>query len=172
MNNNKIKNLCFAGITAALVFVFTFTFKIPVGTMGYAHLGDAFIILTTWLLTGKRSGLAAALGAALADLVSGYAVWIIPTFIIKLAMVIVFSLIAERIFKEKLYGYVIGAVAGAIVHIAGYSLAWYIIGGTAGIAAGFLPLVIQTVIGMVAGLVLIFLLSSNGIGRKLKSMTK
>lgn len=50
----NVRYITFTAVMAALVFVFTFTFKIPLGT-GYTHLGDMMIFLATWLLGGKKA---------------------------------------------------------------------------------------------------------------------
>lgn len=169
--NKKIKVVCLSGLMAAVIFVFTFTFKIP-GPMGYAHLGDAFIIIAVWVLGGKRAWIPAALGAGLADFASGYAVWILPTIIVKAVFALTIYLIAEKLFSSKFYGFIIGILAGTVIHIAGYSVAWLIIGGKAGLVAAFLPLVVQTAIGAVAGGAIISVLGSSKQGKKLKQMAQ
>ena len=169
---SDIKSICLAGVMAAMVFVFTFTFKVPVGSMGYAHLGDAFIIVSVWILGGKRAWIPAALGAGLADLATGYVIWILPTAIVKMLFALTIFLIAEKIFKCKTIGYVLGVIAAAAVHIVGYSLAWYIIGGAAGLTGAIIPLVIQTAIGAALGTIMLIMLNSAGAGKKLKSMVR
>lgn len=52
----NVRYITFTAVMAALVFVFTFTFKIPLGT-GYTHLGDMMIFLAAWLLAAKRQPL-------------------------------------------------------------------------------------------------------------------
>ncbi len=168
----NVRSICFIGLMAALVFVFTFTFKVPVGAQGYTHLGDAFIFLAVWLIGGKKASFASGLGAALADLALGYTMWIVPTFIVKFLTAVVFALIAEGIFKRKLYGYAVGAVGAIAVHIGGYSLAWYIIGGKAGVISAIAPLTIQTLVGIALAAVLIGLLQTGGVGEKLRKMAE
>lgn len=167
---NNIKLISLTGLMAAMVFVFTFTFKVPIGPMGYAHLGDAFIILAVWILGGKRAWFPAALGAGLADFASGYVMWILPTVIVKTLMAVTIFLIAEKVFKSKTVGFILGIIAGAVVHIAGYSVAWYIIGGKAGLTGAIIPLVLQTVVGAVIGIILLSVLNSTGAGKNLKQM--
>lgn len=82
-----MKDITIVGITevslfTALIFIGTFAFKIPV-PFGYMHLGDCIIILTVLMFGGRKGAIAGALGAGLADIVSGYAVWFIPTIIFK-----------------------------------------------------------------------------------------
>lgn len=47
----NVRYITFTAVMAALVFVFTFTFKIPLGT-GYTHLGDMMIFLAA----GRQKG--------------------------------------------------------------------------------------------------------------------
>lgn len=75
--------LAISGMMAAMVFVATYFLKLPIPmSSGYVHLGDAFILLGAGLL-GPISIAAAALGSALADLLLGYTVYIIPTILCK-----------------------------------------------------------------------------------------
>lgn len=77
--------LCFTALMAAIVCVTTMMIHIAI-PLGYAHLGDAFILLAVYLL-GKRPGCwAAAIGSSMADLLSGFPYWAVPTFIIKFGM--------------------------------------------------------------------------------------
>lgn len=84
MNSNKYSTrfLCATAVMAALVCVATMVIQIPI-PLGYANLGSACILLAT-LFIGKRSGIwAGGIGSALADLLTGFAGWALPTFIIK-----------------------------------------------------------------------------------------
>ena len=77
--------LCLTAVMAAITCIATMVIQIPI-PLGYAHLGDAFILLTV-LFIGRKSGIwAGGIGSALADLLTGYAYWAIPTFIIKSLM--------------------------------------------------------------------------------------
>ena len=68
-------------IMAALIFVATYLIKIP-SLNGYTHIGDSMVIISALILGKKKGALAAGLGAALCDLLSGYMQYIIPTFLI------------------------------------------------------------------------------------------
>lgn len=70
------------GLMSALVFVGTYFFKIP-SAFGYTHLGDCMIILTVCLFGTRRGVLAGAIGAGLSDFLGGYAVWVLPTMLLK-----------------------------------------------------------------------------------------
>ncbi|HPF88857.1 MAG TPA: ECF transporter S component [Candidatus Limiplasma sp.] len=78
------KTIALAGMLAALIFLATWLFKVPVAS-GYIHLGDGFILIAASML-GWPAVLAAALGSALADLLAGYSIYMLPTFLIKGAM--------------------------------------------------------------------------------------
>lgn len=86
------KTLVLTAMFAALVTVATAVIKIP-APFGYAHAGDAAVYLAACVLPAPFSFFAAALGGALADLLSGYAIWAIPTALIKALNVLPFFLI-------------------------------------------------------------------------------
>ena len=73
----KVKNLCETALFIAIVFLGVFIIKFP-GPFGYAHIGDSMIFLSVLMLGGKRGAAAGGLGAAVADIVSGYTIWALP----------------------------------------------------------------------------------------------
>ncbi|MDD3839920.1 MAG: ECF transporter S component [Clostridia bacterium] len=84
MNEYNSKKLTLSGLMIALVFVATFSIRIPVPfTQGYIHGGDSMIFVSAILLGWKYGAVAGSLGSAMADLAGGYAVWALPTLIIK-----------------------------------------------------------------------------------------
>lgn len=163
----NVKSLCFTALMAALIFVFTYTFKIPLGT-GYTHLGDAVIFLSIALLGSKKSSLAAGIGAALGDLVGGYAQWIAPTFFIKLIMVLICGVFAEKVIKKKLPGYIIGAVLGGLFQIGAYTVVKVILFDKAYALTTLPELIIQTLVGIVAALVFIAIFNKTKVTEKLR----
>ena len=83
MRNHTVR-LTLAALLAAFCFLGTQFLKIPVPSPnGYVHLGDSMVLLAGFLLGWPYGALAAALGSMLADLLSGYAVYALPTFLIK-----------------------------------------------------------------------------------------
>jgi len=83
MKKLSVQKLTLCGVMAALVFVMTYFPKIPVPvTGGYVHLGDGAIFLSV-LLLGPLGIPAAAVGSMLSDLIGGYMVYVLPTFLIK-----------------------------------------------------------------------------------------
>lgn len=74
MKHNKLLEPVTAAIFAAVIFTATALLpRIPLpGGLGYAHLGDAFILLCACLIRKRYSLTAAALGGAMADIATGY----------------------------------------------------------------------------------------------------
>ena len=69
--------LALCGMMAALIFVATYFVKLPMAmTNGYVHLGDGFILLSASML-GWAAVPAAAVGSMLADLMGGYAMYLL-----------------------------------------------------------------------------------------------
>lgn len=85
-------SLCSGALMAAVICIMTMIVQIPI-PLGYAHLGDAFILLTVAFL-GKREGVwAGGIGSAMADLLTGYTQWVIPTLIIKAVLALIAGLL-------------------------------------------------------------------------------
>ena len=85
----KIKLISLTGIFTAIVFVFTAYFHIPSHT-GYTHIGDAFIYLAACILPLPYGIFVGAVGALLADCLTGFALWAPASVIIKSLSVILF----------------------------------------------------------------------------------
>lgn len=87
MEMSKTKQVVVGGLLAALVFVATFTIKIPIPfTQGYIHAGDSMIFLAALLFGWRFGALAGGIGSCLADLLGGYAAWALPSLVIKFMM--------------------------------------------------------------------------------------
>jgi uncharacterized membrane protein len=80
-----VRDMCLIGVMAAVIFLLTVVPRVPI-PLGYAHLGDGAIMLAGFYGGKKKGALASAIGSALADGLGGFAIWIIPTFIIKYMM--------------------------------------------------------------------------------------
>lgn len=94
------REIVFTGLMTALVFIATFVPHIPI-PLGYAHLGDAVIFLLALLVPRRPAIIAACLGSALADLLGGFALWAVPTIVIKYGM-------AEIVYRIAPQGRAIG----------------------------------------------------------------
>ena len=78
----NVKLIAITAMCAALITVTTAFIKIP-SPLGYSHAGDSRIYLAASILPGPFGIIASSIGGALADLISGYPHWAIPTAIIK-----------------------------------------------------------------------------------------
>ena len=124
--NQNALTLALGGMMAALVFVATFLLKIPATPQGYIHLGDGFILLGAALL-GWPAVPAAAIGSMLADLLAGYTVYCLPTFLIKAATAAVAVLAAKG--NKPLWLRLALLVLAEAVMVAGYFVAeWLFLG--------------------------------------------
>ncbi len=171
MNNvtKSTKNLTKVAIMSALVCIATYFFKIP-SLNGYTHLGDSMIFMSVLILGWKRGALAGGIGAALADFLGGYMQWVIPTFLIKISMGIIMGLIAEKVFPNFKYGWLIGAILGGIFQIVGYTLIKIPMLGLAYALSSFPALTLQTISGILIAGVLVSTLLASGAIRKLKEI--
>ena len=117
------QKLVFTALMTALVFVATYLPHIPI-PLGYAHLGDAVIFLLA-LLTPRRSALVAAcFGSALADLLGGFAIWIVPTLVIKFVMAeIVYRVGHRRTAIASRAGIIAALLLSSLWMAAAYTLA-------------------------------------------------
>lgn len=153
MRKNKVFDLAMGGMMAALVFVATWFIKLPVSlTQGYIHLGDGFILLGAALL-GKIAIPAAAVGSMLADLLGGYTVYCLPTFLIKGAV----AAVAVQAFRRSCSPIIriLWMILAELVMVAGYFAAeWLVLGyGLAAAASAVLPNLVQAFSGVVIGAV-------------------
>lgn len=160
MNKTKAdttKTIVIAGLMAALVCVVTMIIKIPSPLKGYVNLGDCVVLLCGWLLSPVYGFLAAGIGSALADLLSGYAIYAPATFIIKGIMAFVamniFKLINKR--KGMLLSATISGVAAEIVMILGYFIFEGVLYGFGSSVVNIPANGVQGVAGLVLGVLLI-----------------
>jgi uncharacterized membrane protein len=117
----NLRNLTTAALFAAIVCGATFAVRVPLPftQSGYLNMGDVPIYLAGYLLGGPAAALAGAVGSSLADLLAGYAIYAIPTFIIKGLMGLVCGSVA---FKRGFSRFLAGSAAGGAIMLAGYAL--------------------------------------------------
>lgn len=120
----KTRLVAFAGIGAALVFVATFSVRIPIpATEGYLNLGDAVILILSYIL-GPWAFFPAAVGSAMGDLIAGYAQYIIPTFIIKGSMALFAGLVFKKVSGSdiSLIRRILAFAGAEVIMVGGYFL--------------------------------------------------
>lgn len=162
MNHIATKDLTKMGILTALTFLATYIIKIP-SINGYTHLGDCMILISVLILGWKKSALVGGVGASLADLLGGYTQWILPTFVIKACMAVVMGIAAEKIFQNLKFGWIIGAVAGGIIQILGYTVVKILYYGFAAAMVMTPSLIFQTIAGIVIAAIFVSVLNTSGI---------
>ena len=162
------KDITNIAIMATLVFIATFLIKIP-SLNGYTHIGDSMVIISALILGKKKGALAAGLGAALCDLLSGYIQYIIPTFLIKAIMVLIITTIAENLINKTKFAWILGAIIGCTFQVVGYCLVETILYGFAGALASVPANIIQSIVGIALAVVLSTVLEKSNILNKLKT---
>ena len=154
---NATQKIVIAALLAALTCVATMIIKIPSPLKGYLNLGDCVVLLAGWILSPVYGFLAAGLGSALADLFSGYVVYVPATFVIKGLMALVayygFKLLHRKL--GNLPSRIITGIAAESVMILGYFV-------FEGFLYGFVPSVVnipangvQGIAGLILGCILV-----------------
>ena len=145
--------MCISGIFAALVFVITAYLHIPTYN-GYVHCGDGLIFIAACILPMPYSIAVGALGALLADLLTGFAVWAPGSMIIKGLLALLFTCKSNKIItKRNLFMLLPAAVISAV----GYCLYEALITGSfiaslAGIPASLVQAVASSIVYVAIGL--------------------
>jgi uncharacterized repeat protein (TIGR04002 family) len=166
--DEKIGVYAVSAVFAATIMVTTAFIKVP-GPFGFMHIGDAVIFLAAVLLPTPLAVASSALGAAAADLIAGYPMYIIPTIIIKSLMALVFY---RRNDKEKAFNIVsvkniISAAVASVIGIAGYFSAELIMyGGGAIVSFPFNAL--QEAAGMAIFIIIGVAIDRSGLKKFLK----
>ena len=175
MNNTSlkaVKRITLTALFAALCYVGTVVIQIPSPTEGYLNLGDCFVLLSGWLLGPLYGALAAGIGSALADVLTGYAHYAIATFIIKALMAAVCWLLfrtLQKAFSKPFVPHLVGAVAAELIMVAGYFLFSALIRGSGWAAALGIPgNLIQGAAAIVSGMLVVELLTKAKVDRYLK----
>ncbi|MDD5935113.1 MAG: ECF transporter S component [Clostridiales bacterium] len=132
---NKTVQLCITALFMALTCIFTMVIRVPI-PLGYAHLGNSIIFLAVFYFSTTGGIIAGSIGSAMADLLSGFSQWIIPTLIIKAALAFTAAVIGKKKQQWKLFSLrtIIAVTLSMAVMVIGYTVSGAIMYG--GIAAG------------------------------------
>ena len=114
----KLRLMVLTGLFSALIYVFTAYLHVPTGA-GYTHAGDGLIYLAASILPTPYAAAAGAIGGGLADGLSGFAVWIPATLIIKAVTATFFSNKGKKIITLR---NILAIIPSLILCVAGYSL--------------------------------------------------
>lgn len=159
------RKIAMAAVLTALVCISTMIVKIPSPLKGYINLGDCMVLLSGWLLPPVLGFLAAGLGSSLADLFSGYGVYVPATFLIKGIMALI-AYGCIHILSKKMkptFAKIMGGFFAEVFMILGYFL-------FEGILYGFSPSLVnipangvQGVVGLFIGIFLIKMIEKQKI---------
>ncbi|MBE6709013.1 MAG: ECF transporter S component [Ruminococcaceae bacterium] len=168
-SKERLKHLTLSATLTAIVTVATIIVQIPSPMNGYVNLGDCFVLLSAWMLGPVYGSVAAALGSALADLITGYAIYAPGTFVIKGLMALaawsVLKLFVSRRAEASRISYrIVSALTAEIIMTVGYFLYSAIIFGEGLAAALSIPAnLMQGLIGCVSSVTLAVILRKTGI---------
>ena len=102
---DKVRQLVLTAMMMCMTMVMTFIIRIPIpATQGYIHLGDSMVYLSVIFLGWKYGAVAAGVGAAMADLLAGYAQYIPVTFAAKAVMAIIVGIAFQKIAEKNMEG--------------------------------------------------------------------
>lgn len=172
----KTVKIVVAAVFAALSCVATMVIQIPTPTGGYVHMGDCIVLLCGLLLGPVYGGLAAGIGSAMADFLTGYMHYVPGTFVIKALVAIVAYLVyygLEKVMgKLWLVRVILAGILAETVMVAGYFFyKWVLLGS--GLAAGIDTLVGnvgQGVFGAAVATVLFIAFYTNSYLRRLLNL--
>ena len=153
----RSQKIAVAAMFAALACVATMIIKIPTPLKGYVNLGDCVVLLCGAMLSPAYAFLAAGIGSALADVLSGYMTYAPITFLIKGVMALVvfalFKLINKKGLKQPTK--ILPLILAEIIMVGGYFIFEGFLYGFAPSAANIPANAIQGVAGIIFGFVLI-----------------
>lgn len=155
--DNKVRKMTTTALFIALTYIATTVIKIPtLGTGGYIHFGDAFVILSGIVLGPAYGAAAGGIGSALADLLGGYVMYVPITLIVKASMAAGVGWIYHHMAKQISYPLIKCILCGlyaTMVVAGGYFFFEYFLYGKAALASvpanigqGIFGFVISTVL--------------------------
>lgn len=154
----KTRDIVVTGMLAALCVIATFI-KIPFGAGAMINLGSAFIFTAAGIFGGLYTGLAAAIGSALYDLLMGFSPYTLWTFFIKGIAGLLAGYLAVGLYPHnKPYNFgrhLLAIMLAAIWTLGGYLLAWWQVIGSFSVALANAPASLLTsFVGMIVALLL------------------
>ncbi|MET0017503.1 ECF transporter S component [Oscillibacter sp.] len=160
--DTRVRTIVTTALMAALACVATMVIRVPSPTGGYMNLGDTVVLLGAFLLGPWYGALAGGIGSALADVLSGYMVYVPATLVIKAVMAILAGLLYRGL-KEKSGGMIFSALVGEIPMVAGYWLFdALLLRSFAGSAAGIPSNLVQAGFGVAVSVFLAAALRKSG----------
>ncbi len=159
MQKNNTFEITRTAVFAALIFIATQFIKVPL-PFGYANMGDCLVILSGWMIGGSYGCIAAVVGSILADVLSGYAIYVPATLIIKAIMS--FAAYKGVQFARKFSGrkkhmaLLISAVMVELVMVMGYFIYDVILYEIGGAMISLMGNILQGLIAVVTSYIFFF----------------
>ena len=153
----KTQKIVIAAMLAALTCIATMIIKIPSPLKGYLNLGDCVVLLSGWLLSPLYGFLAAGLGSGLADLISGYGVYVPATFIIKGVMAIA-AYFGFRFLQNKVTNIsarIVSGIVAELIMVFGYYVFEGFLYGFGASLVNIPANTVQGVAGLIIGTILV-----------------
>lgn len=150
MKNKSLLKITYTALFTALTVLAISVIKFSTGLgEGYIHFGDSIIYITACVLPFPYSLVAAALGGALADILSGFAVWSVPTAIIKALISLPFTVIRKKKQTDKILTVqtALTTIVSGVISIAGYFVAECILYSVSSATFSLIGNLIQAVSG-------------------------
>ena len=167
---NHVKKLVFTSLFTALIIVCTAYVSIPLPLVGYVHLGDAFIFLSTFILGPIYGAVATGIGSALADLIV-YPAYALATLIVKALMSLTAYYLLNKVMKTTVIVEIIAGVIGTIVMALGYFIFEFIwiLPGSLSVAINIPFSLLQGAVGVAIAVPIMRLLKKT---KLLRTLTK
>lgn len=156
-NKKSLLKITYTAIFTAIIILATSVIKFSTGLgEGYIHFGDSMIYLTACVLPFPYCIVAGALGGALADILSGFAVWSIPTAIIKTLNALPFAIVCKKYKSNKILckKTILMTVVSSIITILGYFVAECILYS---VASATLSIIGNTIQAVASGIIFIII---------------
>ena len=153
----KTQKIVIAAMLAALTCIATMIIKIPSPLKGYLNLGYCVVLLSGWLLSPLYGFLAAGLGSGLADLISGYGVYVPATFIIKGVMAIA-AYFGFRFLQNKVTNIsarIVSGIVAELIMVFGYYVFEGFLYGFGASLVNIPANAVQGVAGLIIGTILV-----------------
>ena len=159
-NKKSLFKITNTAIFTAIILLSTMLIKFSTGMgEGYVHFGDCFIYLTACILPFPYCLVASAVGGALADILGGFAVWSIPTAIIKILIAMPFMVVCRNNKNSKILNLktAFTTIVSGIFTILGYFVAECVLYS---VASATLSLIGNTIQAVASGILFIIIASA------------
>ena len=155
MKNNTQK-IVIAALLTALCCVVTMVIQIPTPLKGYINLGDSVVLIAAWFLSPVYAFFTAGVGSALADALSGYALYIPATFVIKGLMALAAHYCHKTLLRKwgSVPAKLVSGCLAQVIMMLGYLLFDVLLYGFAVALTGVPANLIQGTAGLAVGLLL------------------